>query len=305
MNLGTKPDILITHASCQDGFACAWTVRQKWPDVPVVFATYGDTPPDVRGARVLITDFSYSEEVLRAMTIDAAEVVILDHHASSEERIKKLIQENILQGEWAEHLSGAGLTWRYVWGGAMPKLIGHVQDRDLWKFENPDTRAVTAYLASVGYDYRAWTQVGQELESGRHAPILMAGEAILRQRDVDMAQAIDAGVRVMTIGGVEVPVCNAPFFWASDIGNKLSEGAPFAATYMDLSDGSRQFSLRTRTPDEYPVNEIAATYGGGGHKAAAGFKMPKGWEGDPIVLEGEEPVETIALKPGAQIKVGA
>lgn len=43
---------------------------------------------------------------------------------------------------------------------------------------------------------------------------------------------------------------------------------------------ARVFSLRSRSYDGLDVAAIAASYGGGGHRNAAGFQMPLGWEGD-------------------------
>lgn len=196
--------------------------------------------------------------------------------------------------------SGAALAWEYTWGNRhVPKLLGHVQDRDLWKFDIPGTRAIMAAVASHPPDEAKWTEIGRLLEGGQAQGVINEGISILRQRDTDMAAVMRAGARTMIIGGHTVPVCNAPFFWASDIAGALAEGQPFAATYMDMPEG-RQFSLRARK-DGIAVNEIAEEYGGGGHPGAAGFTAPAGWEGDVD----QEEVQTIALKPGAPIPVKA
>jgi nanoRNase/pAp phosphatase (c-di-AMP/oligoRNAs hydrolase) len=60
--------------------------------------------------------------------------------------------------------------------------------------------------------------------------------------------------------------------------------APFAAAYFDHADGHRVFSLRSR--GDFDVGALARQVGvslgfsGGGHKAAAGFRAPLGWEGE-------------------------
>jgi uncharacterized protein len=82
----------------------------------------------------------------------------------------------------------------------------------------------------------------------------------------------------MQIGGHRVPVANLPAYLASDAGHLLAEGNPFAAIYFDSAEG-RKFSLRS-TDAGLDVAQIAQSYGGGGHRNAAGFKMPIGWEGD-------------------------
>jgi nanoRNase/pAp phosphatase (c-di-AMP/oligoRNAs hydrolase) len=72
-----------------------------------------------------------------------------------------------------------------------------------------------------------------------------------------------------------VPVVNLPYMMASEAANRLAEGEPFAAAYFDRAD-ARVFSLRSRGD----VSAIAKAYGGGGHRNAAGFQGPIGWEGD-------------------------
>jgi hypothetical protein len=300
MNMGDKPDILIFHGpSCLDGFGCAWVLRGKWPDVPCVEGVYGQAPPDVTGLRVLIADFSYPEDVLRDMAAQAVSLTMLDHHRTSALTFRKLFDEGLIRGEHDETRSGAALTWEYVWGNRhAAKMIEHIQDRDLWKFEIPHTKEVTAVLSSVGQDFTEWTEIAKALEGGRHLAVYEKGAAILRQRDTDMNSVIRAGARTMIIGGHKVPVCNAPYFWASEIAGALADGQPFAATYMDLEDGTRQFSLRSREGG-IEVHEIAKEYGGGGHPHAAGFTAELGWEGD--IDQGD--LEVIKLNPGAQVGV--
>ena len=60
--------ICIYHANCADGFTAAWAVRQALGSgVEFVPAGYGDEPPDVDDADVVIVDFSYPRAVLERM----------------------------------------------------------------------------------------------------------------------------------------------------------------------------------------------------------------------------------------------
>ena len=104
----------------------------------------------------------------------------------------------------------------------------------------------------------------------------------MNKLDSDVASCIRATKRRMTIAGYDVPVANLPYQLASDAGNIMSKGEPFAASYFDAADGSRSFSLRSDKDDPaaVDVSVVAASYGGGGHKNASGFRRPMGWEGD-------------------------
>lgn len=76
----------------------------------------------------------------------------------------------------------------------------------------------------------------------------------------------------MVIDGFDVPVANLPYTLSSDAGHLMAQGEPFAACYWDTPAG-RVFSLRSSDAGE-DVSAVAKTYGGGGHRNAAGFQVP-------------------------------
>jgi uncharacterized protein len=176
--------------------------------------------------------------------------------------------------------SGAQIAWDFFHGaphGHRPALIDYVADRDLWRFQLPRSREISAWLYSQKFDFDQWTSCAAEIHLHFDA-VADQGNAILRQHDKNVASLIRATERRMVIGGHNVPVANVPHFMASDAGGIMAEGKPFAATYYDRP-GGRVFSLRSRDGG-VDVAEIAASYGGGGHAQAAGFQAAPGWEGD-------------------------
>ena len=80
-----KPDMMIYHADCADGFGAAWAAWMKWGDtVEYVPCSYGQEPPEVLGKHVLIGDFSFKREVMERIANGAASIVVLDHHETAE-----------------------------------------------------------------------------------------------------------------------------------------------------------------------------------------------------------------------------
>jgi oligoribonuclease NrnB/cAMP/cGMP phosphodiesterase (DHH superfamily) len=75
------------------------------------------------------------------------------------------------------------------------------------------------------------------------------------------------------IGGHRVPVVNASMFMSSEVAGELAEGNPFAAVYAETEKGVI-WSLRSREGG-VDVSEVAKRFGGGGHKHAAGFTVPR------------------------------
>jgi oligoribonuclease NrnB/cAMP/cGMP phosphodiesterase (DHH superfamily) len=173
---------------------------------------------------------------------------------------------------WYAHFdlnrSGAGLAWDFFNPGVpRPDLINRIEDRDLWRFAYPDTRAVQAAVFSYPYDFDTWDLLFKcNLETLR-----LEGEAIERKHFKDIGELIEVVTRPMTIAGHTVPMANLPYTLTSDAGHKLAAGKPFAGCYWDTPAG-RVFSLRS-TDEGLDVSAIAKQYGGGGHRNASGFRV--------------------------------
>ena len=73
--------------------------------------------------------------------------------------------------------------------------------------------------------------------------------------------------------GLDVMVINSSH-WISEIGSKLSQECDFAMIwYHDHKRKKIKVSLRA-SHDHMDVSEVARSFGGGGHKLAAGFTLP-------------------------------
>lgn len=298
----TKP-LCVYHGNCADGFGAAWVVRHALGPENVEFyaGVYGDPPPDVAGRDVLLVDFSYKRDVLAEMVKSARTILVLDHHKSAREDLPGLPEPVSLVGgppydpavlrDHAEacngpplyaifdmERSGARIAWDFFFPrDARPPLISHIEDRDLWRFRLPGTRDIQACVFSYPYDFEIWDDL---MEAIRLPELQQEGAAIERKHHKDIAELLEVVTRRMVIGSYTVWVANLPYTLASDAGHALCEreqAGPFGACYWDTPDG-RVFSLRS--VGDFDVSEIAKLYGGGGHRNAAGFRMPVGWEGE-------------------------
>jgi hypothetical protein len=136
-----------------------------------------------------------------------------------------------------------------------------------------------AAVFSYPYDFAVWDSLVERAQGEASRTGLTAeGEVIHRKLMRDVEEALAVGTRTMVIGGIEVPVVNLPPSLASEAATALAAGKPFAAAYFDRAD-ARVFSLRSDRNGR-DVAAIAEGYGGGGHRHAAGFQVPFGWEGD-------------------------
>ncbi|PLP87394.1 phosphohydrolase [Pseudomonas sp. FFUP_PS_473] len=274
--------LCIYHGNCADGFGAAWAVRRSLGAENVEFLAghYGMSSPDVTGRIVIIVDFSFPLETLKSMALEARAVLVLDHHKTAAEALADLEPAPLHYYAWADNLpklsavfdmnrSGAGLTWDFFFPyNQRPALINHIEDRDLWRFKLEGTREIQANLFSYPYDFEVWD--GLMKQPIRAA--ISAGTAIERKHHKDVVELVASSKRRMLIAGHDVPVANLPYIHSSDAGHLMAQGEKFAACYQDSTD-HRYFSLRS-SDEGMDVGEIAKQYGGGGHRNAAGFKVP-------------------------------
>lgn len=266
--------ICIYHGNCADGFGAAWVVRRALR-VGIDFhaGIYGQDVPDVTGRHVIMVDFSYKRPALLEMAAKAESILILDHHKTAQADLVDLPVN--VKTVFDMTRSGAMITWDFFFPGRVPpKLIEHIQDRDLWLFKLDGTREIQASVFSYPYDFDIW----DKLMDMNPDDLRVEGSAIERKHHKDIGELVGVTKRRMKICGHDVPVANLPYTLSSDAGHLMGKGEPFAACYYDTPMG-RCFSLRS-APDGVDVSEVAKQFGGGGHKHAAGFTAERGWEGE-------------------------
>ncbi len=279
----TKP-LVIYHGNCADGFSAAWCFWRKYgAGADYVAGVYQQDPPDVAGRDVYLVDFSYKRAVVERMLAEANTVTLIDHHKTAIDDLQPLFMQDSWTGKPKQlahftdlNRSGATLAWDYLFPGEdRPLLLGHIEDRDLWRFKLPHTREIQANVFSYEYSFEQW----DKLMSAGQAELLqmtVAGAAIERKHHKDIAELVAVCKRRMVIGGHDIPVASLPYTLVSDAAHLMSKDEAFAACYWDTPEG-RVFGLRSGE-DGADVSEIAKQYGGGGHKHAAGFKVPRDHE---------------------------
>lgn len=264
--------LVIFHSNCLDGFGSAYAayvhfVVKQNSNAIFVPAAHGDTPPDVGGRTVYILDYAYKRAVMAQLCQQAERVIVLDHHISAQEDLAGLDCEySNLELHFDMNRSGAVIAWEYFNTDPVPLLIACVQDRDLWRYEIDITFDLNAALMAHPFTFAGWHQWAND----EHAlqALVIEGKAINRYRQQMIEQHKRAAV-MGEIAGFTVPIVNCPRAIVSELLGELAKGQPFAAGYTDK--GSRRgWSLRSDENGQ-DVARIAARFGGGGHKHAAGF----------------------------------
>lgn len=257
---------VIYHAACPDGWCSAWVAHMRYPEAQLFGAYHNTPPPDVKGNDVLLTDYCYPRPLMEQLVKDAKSVTVLDHHKTAQEALEGLTGADIT---FDMQRSGAGITWDTLFPDRpRPWIVSYTEDRDLWRWALPDSKAVCAYLSTIPFTMEAWSQ---ETEPGRLERAVTLGSAITA-KTAQYVTEVSKNARQLLFEGHTVPVVNAPHVDISEVLAHLALTAPFAVGWHQRSDGLYSYSLRSTGID---VAAIAQKYGGGGHQKAAGFQSSK------------------------------
>ena len=267
------------HAGCPDGFGAAWAVWRAWGQSARYVARGHEDVLDAsahEGEEVVFVDIAPRNPLLCELAESAARVVVLDHHVSARDHYAgDPSVENRIGGAGHQiHFdlshSGAVLAWQYFHPEeAPPELLRYVEDQDLWNWELAGSQAVNAAIGSYERRFDVWDTLAE-----RPVPELeREGEPILRAQRIEVVRSV-AMAHPATLEGRRVEAVNTPHF-RSHVGHQLALRAAFghAIGLVYRTQGSRVDASVYSVGDE-DVSVIAQSYGGGGHKNAAGFSVP-------------------------------
>ena len=260
-------NLVIYHAACTDGFGAAYAAWKLLGDRAVYHAAkYGTAPPDVTGKNVVVVDFSYDNSTTKQLIKEAKSFLVIDHHKSAMVEL-----HDISCTHFDLNHSGAMLSWKFFHPGKeAPRMIKFIEDRDLWKWEIPYSKEFSAAFDMVKFDFEEFDKYLDDSEvdnaQERGAYILAYSKTVISK--------ISKHASPRKIGGKDVLVVNSPH-WMSEIGAALSPKCDFALIwYYDHETHQVKVSLRAHHEDS-DVSEVAKRFGGGGHRLAAGFVLPR------------------------------
>jgi len=279
-----KLDLCIYHSPCTDGFTAAYLFQTWFPDANFYPASYDDSRLNVdwwlslvKGKHVVCVDFSFPRAITIALKEAAASLLVLDHHQTSAVELRGLDCCYLDDSH-----SGAMLAWKALRGEEEPAQIAkYVQDQDLFTWKLPNSRHICARLNSTTYDYAAWAAFAAKLEDPTATKELAREGAVIKEAFLLTAKEIVTKAEAWTIAGQRVLVVNSAAPMRAEVAAQLVDYSkrwlrdefPCVASYY-IKDGVSFWSLRTARSD-FSVEKIASSYyGGGGHKAAAGFSVP-------------------------------
>jgi nanoRNase/pAp phosphatase (c-di-AMP/oligoRNAs hydrolase) len=259
--------IVIYHDDCLDGYGAAYAAWKKFGDsAEYIPAHYGNPPPDVTGKDVYILDFSYPREILLKIRMRARNLLVIDHH--------KTAQADLIELPFAKFdmsKSGCILAWEHFHPeDKAPFGLELIQDRDLWQFHIPETKAYCEGLRNliirsfIAWDFHLATENCFELAE--------RGEDLLAVFSADIT-SLAKRAHTAKFVGTEFMACNATPKYASELGNLLAKTTGKPAAIYSYNGATQRWDYSLRSVGDFDVSEIAKNFGGGGHKNAAGFSI--------------------------------
>lgn len=286
--------LVLTHENCSDGY-CAAVIAHWCEPKDTIFR---ETQPSgleqylvslfsaiARPTSIRCFDLSFSPEALALCLEQTPDVEIYDHHKTTVDRFGGTLPPQV---HYDVARSGARLAWDYYMDTPSPALVNLIEARDLWLFERvQQSREITDVLYATysprhsEENLKDWTALLLK-DMAYFEEMLQTSSVLLRAKQLQIDEALRGGAqRTLQMGDHTYAafVCNSDTH-ISDLGN--------AALRLQNTDGTRRydlallwswkeqhqhFTVSLRSCNESPadVSQIAAHFGGGGHRNAAGF----------------------------------
>lgn len=282
--LNQTPTLVVYHEKCPDGTLAA-AIILKWckeKGAPLPTFVGGNNrnkvvPECNKDDVVFIVDFSYPRDTLIEFRSKVKSIVAMDHHISAQKDL-----EGLDYTFYDNDKSGAGIVWDLLFSpDTRPKVVDHVEDRDIWKFVVPNTKQFSAGLHSLGIETPVDTRLYSLLNNDQelYNKVLDTGKILLHQFGLMEKNIVKKAKRCLfCVDGKNYDImlvnCSSHEL-ISEVGSRLytENNIDFALMYhRNLYKNKDSCSARSAV-GKTDVSEIAKLFGGGGHRGASGFEL--------------------------------
>ena len=296
-----KSSIVLYHRGCNDGIAAAWAAHNYiGEEADYIPYQYGEKLPDFTDKWVYAVDMSIPKHILDVVSKTAKGIMIIDHHVTALQELEFEATCNSFTSFHSDlndnpgckvyvfgnvDYSGAVLSWLFFSNSlekykmttamlTMPRVLKHIQDYDLWKFNLPNTREINSWLANGPRTIERFGSMIGEGDSIKEE-VITIGKMFVEYDDGIIKSVCKAYPQYVTFNDGKqthhVPCLNTPHHLRDFIGDYMlkTTKAPFIVLYTER-DGATIVSMRS---NGYDVAAIAKRFGSGGHHKAAAFRM--------------------------------
>lgn len=262
-----------------------WCEQQNMPPPVLVGVRPGQSSydfPDVTGKSVAIVDICFSREIMESIAKQASELVVLDHHKTSQDNMAGL--DYCI---FSSDRSGCQMAWDYFFGETeRPRFIEFIGNRDLWNFSLPKTKE----FSSAMFNRCQFERIEDAIDNMNsmfswtdddYKAFIEFGDICMEFEEKEVAQAVKYATKCKfhlpnSSKYYTVQVSDSRNY-RSEIGSRLAsmEGIDFAVIYnYNIRRDEWWISLRASAQSGTDLTKITKFFpGGGGHKLAAGFTL--------------------------------
>jgi len=275
-------DVVIYHHPCVDGYASAFVAKLFLGNVIFIPKKINNIPIDytkIINKNVIMVDIVTDD--YKEIKKYAKNLVILDHHITNKEKLK-----DISYAYFDMTKSGVGLAWQYFFNTdeKMPLFLRCIMDRDIWTWIYPESRNFTdgLYDELDLYDLEFDILLNLMEESVNKSNLIFMkyyklGEINNRNKlknIVDTVKTLNNKYELNIDGKLyNIYIFNVTGNYVSDLGNYVVEkyDCDFCVIW-NYSHNTEEYKYSFRSIDsKADVSLIASSFGGGGHRNAAGL----------------------------------
>jgi len=288
-----QPIAFVYHANCMDGFGAAWAAYWFNPQKEHIFfaISYDDVLPEnvLACDTIYFLDFAPKRDIILGLRASGKKVIVIDHHKTAQANL-----EGLDDCIFDMTRSGAALSWLYFDKSldrkdpAIPAILRYVEDGDLYKFEQPNSKEILAVFNTIPKDFFQWSTFEVKLSGSGHyiRDIIAEGAAIIKVNKRYVALVKRLAQKINIFGLEEVPFVNSNPYMISDTLNELAKESKcgVAVSWFEQPNGLCKYSLRSVEESGIDVatlaNKFCESLGdlgvqGGGHERAAGLITKK------------------------------
>ncbi len=291
-----KFDIIVYHEYCSDGTASAWIVKRHNPHAKLVNCKAGQDPnltiDEINSKKIIFVDICPSVNFINTYSQIVNKIVILDHHISAYRNIENIENkpEN-LYTVFDMNKSGCMITWDYFNNQLIrPWFINYIGDRDLWRWELPNSKNInTALFEDKHITFNGLTVLYEKYITNEQINYIMEQ---MNQKGAQINQFRNQLIEKECKKAIyctfqfndrlfNVWLYSGPEDLRSDIGNSLMQInfknglRPDFAVNWRYDVVTNEFWLSMRGDEWSPdLSIICKEYNGGGHPKASGCSLP-------------------------------
>lgn len=318
-SIAHPPDLvhIVSHGPhCLDGvtsavavarFHAGLEVHTHFANNPEINETIQAVPAPPAGTtqEIWVTDISWNQPEtdahLRALAAAGTRVVWIDHHRTAIERLKRgaidvpfaamvvedtyaasrLVYDHLKSRLVAEQRTPSGRDEHAAAFLALEKLVALADDNDRWIHALAGSRELALTVGAMRDTTAFQELLGIDAEV-TYTPAMREAEARVTAEVAATHALAEKTRRERRVGDVTVIAAWCAGY-PSEIGDKWGKATPNAvvALYDTKSAG---VSFRRSPASQVDLSRVAEAFGGGGHAAAAGCKIPGMGERDADAL---------------------